>query len=117
MARRSDVVSRLKNLEAAVRPITEFLSNEENVKLLKQDKTQNQAFLQKEFNIGGRGWSFCGPACPLPCPLARPAGRWLKGAGPGEGPGRPAQGQASTLSVAPRALLPLSQGRAFRRAP
>ncbi|KAL4450235.1 hypothetical protein ABPG77_010904 [Micractinium sp. CCAP 211/92] len=52
VARRSDVVSRLKNLEAAVRPITDFLSNEENVKLLKQDKTQNQAFLQKEFNIG-----------------------------------------------------------------
>ena len=27
-------------------------SNEENVKLLKQDKTQNQAFLLKEFQIG-----------------------------------------------------------------
>ncbi|KAL4421607.1 hypothetical protein ABPG75_010898 [Micractinium tetrahymenae] len=52
VARRSDVVSRLKSLESAVRPITEFLSNEENVKLLKQDKTQNQAFLQKEFSIG-----------------------------------------------------------------
>lgn len=55
VARRSDVVARLKSLDAAVRPITEFLSNEDNVKLLKQDKTQNQAFLQKEFNIGGWG--------------------------------------------------------------
>ena len=35
-----------------VRPITDFLSNEEHVKLLKQDKAQNQAFLLKEFQIG-----------------------------------------------------------------
>ena len=51
-ARRVEVVTRLKGLEAAVKPITEFLSNEDNVKLLKQDKTQNMAFLQKEFGIG-----------------------------------------------------------------
>lgn len=37
-----------------VKPITEFLSNEDNVKLLKQDKAQNMAFLQKEFGIGAR---------------------------------------------------------------
>ncbi len=50
--RRVEVVARLKSLEGAVKPITDFLSNEENVKLLKQDKTQNMTFLQKEFNIG-----------------------------------------------------------------
>lgn len=50
--RRNEVVQRLKALEGQVKPITEFLSNEENVKLLKQDKTQNMAFLQKEFDIG-----------------------------------------------------------------
>jgi len=50
--RRVEVVQRLRTLEAQVKPITEFLSNEENVKLLKQDKTQNMSFLQKEFNIG-----------------------------------------------------------------
>ncbi|GAB4815184.1 hypothetical protein N2152v2_002230 [Parachlorella kessleri] len=51
-ARRSEVVARLKTLESQVKPITEFLSNEDNVKLLKQDKAQNMAFLQKEFSIG-----------------------------------------------------------------
>ncbi|KAI3430214.1 hypothetical protein D9Q98_004812 [Chlorella vulgaris] len=50
--RRVEVVARLKSLEAAVKPITEFLSEEGNVKLLKQDKAQNMAFLQKEFGIG-----------------------------------------------------------------
>jgi translation initiation factor 3 subunit E len=50
--RRSEVVSKLKALESQVKPITEFLSNEDHVKLLKQDKTQNMAFLQKEFGIG-----------------------------------------------------------------
>ena len=50
--RRAEVVSRLKTLESQVKPITEFLSNEDNVKLLKQDKAQNMAFLQKEFSIG-----------------------------------------------------------------
>ena len=30
-ARRVEVVTRLKGLEAAVKPITEFLSNEDNV--------------------------------------------------------------------------------------
>ncbi|EFN52550.1 hypothetical protein CHLNCDRAFT_138996 [Chlorella variabilis] len=50
--RRGEVVAKLKSLEGAVKPITDFLSNEENVKLLKQDKTQNMTFLQKEFNIG-----------------------------------------------------------------
>lgn len=53
-ARRVEVVTKLKSLEAAVRPITDFLSNEDNVKLLKQDKAQNQAFLLKEFQIGAR---------------------------------------------------------------
>ena len=52
-------MTRLKGLEAAVKPITEFLSNEDNVKLLKQDKTQNMAFLQKEFGIGA-----CTPRAP-----------------------------------------------------
>ena len=52
--RRAEVVSRLKTLESQVKPITEFLSNEDNVKLLKQDKAQNMAFLQKEFSIGER---------------------------------------------------------------
>jgi translation initiation factor 3 subunit E len=52
LQRRVDVVSKLKSLESAVKPITEFLSNEDNVNLLKQDKTQNQAFLLKEFQIG-----------------------------------------------------------------
>ncbi|WP_289490507.1 hypothetical protein, partial [Klebsiella pneumoniae] len=37
---------------SAVKPITDFLSDEDHVKLLKQDKTQNQTFLQKEFGIG-----------------------------------------------------------------
>lgn len=63
-ARRVDVVAKLKSLESAVRPITDFLSKDENVKLLKQDKVQNQAFLLKEFQIGacleggacGGGW-------------------------------------------------------------
>lgn len=50
--RRTEVVDRLKSLEAKVKPITEFLSNEDNIKLLKQDKTQNLAFLQGEFGIG-----------------------------------------------------------------
>lgn len=50
--RRAEVVQRLRTLDAQVKPITEFLSNEENVKLLKQDKTQNMTFLQKEFSIG-----------------------------------------------------------------
>ena len=54
----NEVVSKLTSLEAALQPITDFLSNEENVKLLKQDKTQNMAFLQKEFNIGA-----CAVAC------------------------------------------------------
>ena len=52
MARRADVVSRLRTLESQVKPVTDFLSKEENVKLLKQDKGQNMAFLQKEFGIG-----------------------------------------------------------------
>ena len=52
VARRRDVVAKLRALESSVRPVTDFLSNEENVKLLKQDKTQNQAFLQREFGIG-----------------------------------------------------------------
>ena len=40
-------------------------SNEENVKLLKQDKTQNQAFLLKEFQIGEllRGTDLGGKHC------------------------------------------------------
>jgi translation initiation factor 3 subunit E len=49
--RRNDVVNRLRTLEAQVKPITEFLT-EANVKLLKQDKTQNMTFLQREFGIG-----------------------------------------------------------------
>ena len=52
VSRRSEVVQRLKALEVQVKPVTDFLSNEENVKLLKQDKTQNMTFLQKEFGIG-----------------------------------------------------------------
>ncbi|KDD74800.1 eIF3 subunit 6 N terminal domain-containing protein [Helicosporidium sp. ATCC 50920] len=52
VTRRAEVVSRLKTLEAQVKPITDFLSAENNVKLLKQDKTQNQAFLAREFGIG-----------------------------------------------------------------
>jgi translation initiation factor 3 subunit E len=51
-ARRGEVVARLRELEARVRPVTEFLSNEGNVKLLKQDKAQNLAFLHREFGIG-----------------------------------------------------------------
>lgn len=39
-------------LEGQVKPITDFLSAEDNIKLLKQDKTQNQAFLEREFGIG-----------------------------------------------------------------
>lgn len=54
LQRRAEVVDKLKTLEAQVKPITEFLSNEDNVKLLKQDKAQNMAFLQKEFGIGTR---------------------------------------------------------------
>lgn len=50
--RRKEVVGRLRSLEDQVKPITEFLSDEANVKLLKQDKTQNMAFLQREFGIG-----------------------------------------------------------------
>ena len=52
VSRRSEVVQKLKVLESQVKPVTDFLSNEENVKLLKQDKTQNMTFLQKEFGIG-----------------------------------------------------------------
>lgn len=89
MARRTDVVARLKSLEAAVRPITEFLSNEENVKLLKQDKTQNQAFLQKEFNIGGWGWVAAGDGAAGECSQPRAPGRACQDAGCCEqGPGR-----------------------------
>lgn len=52
VARRKEVVDKLHALEQQVKPITDFLSSEENVKLLKSDKTQNMAFLQKEFSIG-----------------------------------------------------------------
>jgi translation initiation factor 3 subunit E len=52
LQRRAEVVRKLKTLEAQVKPIIEFLSNEDNVKLLKADKGQNMAFLQKEFGIG-----------------------------------------------------------------
>ena len=51
MKRRGEVVNRLRTLEAEVKPITDFLSNADSVKMLKQDKSQNQAFLQAEFGI------------------------------------------------------------------
>ena len=86
-ARRVEVVTRLKGLEAAVKPITEFLSNEDNVKLLKQDKTQNMAFLQKEFGIG----ACCGQA----------GGSWLGAAADaGTGALRRACSQAQPAAVA-----------------
>jgi hypothetical protein len=68
--RRVEVVARLKSLEAAVKPITEFLSEEGNVKLLKQDKAQNMAFLQKEFGIG-EFVQCCAVLCDL-CTHVRP---------------------------------------------
>ena len=52
VVRRREVVDKLRSLEQQVKPITDFLSSEENVRLLKSDKTQNMTFLQKEFNIG-----------------------------------------------------------------
>lgn len=52
VARRQEVVGKLRTLETQVKTITDFLSNADNVKLLKQDKAQNQAFLASEFNIG-----------------------------------------------------------------
>lgn len=52
VARRQEVVNKLRTLEGQVKTITDFLSNADNVRLLKQDKTQNQAFLQSEFGIG-----------------------------------------------------------------
>lgn len=52
VARRKEVVDKLRALEQQVKPITDFLSSEDNVKLLKSDKTQNMAFLQREFSIG-----------------------------------------------------------------
>lgn len=54
VARRQEVVNKLRTLEGQVKTITDFLSNADNVRLLKQDKTQNQAFLQSEFGIGKR---------------------------------------------------------------
>ncbi|KAK2077099.1 hypothetical protein QBZ16_004733 [Prototheca wickerhamii] len=51
VTRRGEVVNRLRTLEAEVKPITDFLSNADSVKMLKQDKSQNQAFLQAEFGI------------------------------------------------------------------
>jgi translation initiation factor 3 subunit E len=50
--RRGEVVARLHSLESSVKAVTEFMSNDENVKLLKTDKGQNLAFLQKEYGIG-----------------------------------------------------------------
>jgi translation initiation factor 3 subunit E len=50
--RRADVVKRLTSLTTQVKAITDFLSNEEAVNFLKQDKTQNMAFLQREYSIG-----------------------------------------------------------------
>jgi hypothetical protein len=74
--RRAEVVARLKTLEAQVKPITEFLSNEDNVKLLKQDKAQNMAFLSKEFNIGAcRGGALGAWRLGTALPGGRAAGR------------------------------------------
>ena len=50
--RREEVLSKLATLKEQVQPIVEFLSNDEHVKLLKQDRTQNMNFLQSEFGIG-----------------------------------------------------------------
>ncbi|KAI8102657.1 hypothetical protein M9434_005456 [Picochlorum sp. BPE23] len=50
--RREEVLSKLAALKEQVQPIVEFLSNDEHVKLLKQDRTQNMNFLQSEFAIG-----------------------------------------------------------------
>ena len=102
-ARRVEVVSRLKSLEGAVRPITEFLSNEENVKLLKQDKTQNQTFLQKEFGIGGWRWTLAWMSPPPPLVLH------VLGTRAHERTRQP------TLSTAPRCLLPCRRCRCCRR--
>lgn len=46
------MLAKLAGLKDQVKPITEFLSNDEQVKMLKQDRTQNMVFLQNEFNIG-----------------------------------------------------------------
>lgn len=73
-ARRGEVVARLKSLEAAVKPVTDFLSNEDNVKLLKQDKTQNMAFLQKEFGIGA-GLRMASGCLPAALPSVRLCGK------------------------------------------
>ena len=50
--RREEVLARLVGLKDQVQPITGFLSKDENVKMLKQDRTQNMMFLQSEFGIG-----------------------------------------------------------------
>ncbi|KAK9810213.1 hypothetical protein WJX72_006728 [[Myrmecia] bisecta] len=50
--RRSEVVANLKRLQASAETITQFLSNEQAVKQLKQDKGYNLQFLQQEFQIG-----------------------------------------------------------------
>jgi eIF3 subunit 6 N terminal domain len=46
------VVQKLKTLQADAESIVEFLSNENLVKQLKQDKGYNLKFLQEDFNIG-----------------------------------------------------------------
>eukprot|EP00891_Asterochloris_glomerata_P002480 jgi/Astpho2/2480/e_gw1.00048.70.1_t len=49
---RSQVVGKLKTLQAQAESIVEFLSNEGLVKQLKQDKAQNLQWLQQQHNIG-----------------------------------------------------------------
>lgn len=45
-------MSRLQSLQTAVKPVTDFLSSEENVRRLRQDKAANAAFLRRDFGIG-----------------------------------------------------------------
>lgn len=91
VARRQEVVGKLRTLETQVKTITDFLSNADNVKLLKQDKAQNQAFLASEFNIGA--WGVCvgggggiGVACACCCWRGVLGGRWAAGEGREGGP-------------------------------
>lgn len=50
--RRGEVITKLKTLQGQAEAIVAFLSNEDHVKLLKQDKNYNLQFLREQFNIG-----------------------------------------------------------------
>mmetsp|Transcript_28000 Transcript_28000/g.70426 ORF Transcript_28000/g.70426 Transcript_28000/m.70426 type:complete len:416 (+) Transcript_28000:469-1716(+) len=50
--RRGEVVATLKSLQVSAKSVVQFLSDPNLVKQLRQDKSQNLAMLQQEFNIG-----------------------------------------------------------------